>query len=325
MQLLERQGVCIQVETVRLQNILPGIFRGLMRGVLTVPLKSLNEKCLLIVSRLDTQPARRPDLIISSGGKSAFASLVLKRRYRAHNIFVGVPAPFPDRWFDLVVSPVERPFKSPYVVSGLIPNTVTRQKVLAAGKDYWKSEPPPTPCWTLLVGGDSKSHHYSLDDWSKLAEGINNLGQSLGIRWLITTSRRTPAEVETLLAEALDRNVVAELVLYNRSPKRVVQPFLAVSERVLVTQDSLTMASEALCSGSPVTLLAPEELEVPAESFFANMLQYFAQLDGVERIPMARLPSYRPTCMVDKSVMTLDQLGPELISALKAIGVPCDS
>ncbi len=317
--LLERQGIDVREEQIRVHNRLPGFCRGLMRRVLSLPWPWLNSLCLRMSSRLDRVPNRAPDLIISSGGKSAFASLVLKRRYHAKNLFVGVPEPFPDCWFDLIVAPVKRPFGVPFLVSGLIPNTVTPEQVEAAGREYWQASRPESPCWALLIGGNSKSHHYSQADWQRLVDGINRLGTELGIRWLITTSRRTPPAVEQLLSEQVDPAVVVEMVLYNRQAKRVVQPFLAVADRVLVTQDSLTMASEALCSGRPVTLLAPEVLKVTQGSFFAEMLEYFPRLEGVERIAQAGLPNYRIALNPECDVVTLDTMGPKLVEVLSSL------
>ncbi|MBV1788364.1 mitochondrial fission ELM1 family protein [Marinobacterium sp. D7] len=311
--LLERQGLRIQREKICVRNRLPGLFRGLMRKLIAIPAAWLNEACLALSSVLESQPTRPPDLIISSGGKSAFASLVLKRRYRAGNIFVGVPDPFPDRWFDLIVSPTRRDYRTASLVSGLIPNSVTPERVAAAGERYWQQGKPSSPCWALLIGANSKSHHYSDADWQGLVAGVNALSQRLGVRWLITTSRRTPPEVEQLLDEELDRDNLVELVLYNREPKRVMLPFLAAAQRVLVTQDSLTMASEALCSGRPVTLLTPSELRIDKGSYFEEIVNGFHQLQGVQRCALTQLAGYQPDAMEGEAPVGLDRLGRELV------------
>ncbi|GGB97394.1 hypothetical protein GCM10011352_24390 [Marinobacterium zhoushanense] len=317
--LLERHGLVIQREKIRLRNRLPGVFRGVMRKLLAIPAARLSEACLTLSSVLESQPTARPDLIISSGGKSAFASLVLKRRYQAGNIFVGVPEPFPDRWFDLIVSPTRRDYRTASVVSGLIPNSVTPERVAAAGEDYWQQRMPAAPCWALLIGADSKSHHYSDADWQGLVDGVNALSQRLGIRWLITTSRRTSPDVEQLLDEGLDRANLVELVLYNREPKRVMMPFLAAAQRVLVTQDSLTMASEALCSGRPVTLLTPSELRIDKGSYFEEIVNGFRRLQGVQPCALTQLADYQPDAIASEAPTGLDRLGGELVDLVTEI------
>ncbi len=319
--LLQRQGVEVGLEQIRVHNRLPGLLRAPMRRLLGVRWRWLNERLLPLCATLEREPQQVPDLIISSGGKSAFASLVLKRRFGCRSVFVGVPDPFPETWFDLLIPPVQRAFRVPALVTGLIPNRVTPAAVAQAGAEYWRAGLPPSPCWALLIGGNSKSHHFSMADWQGLVDGINTLSQTLGIRWLITTSRRTPAAVEQLLEQAVLPSHRVELVLYNREPKRVMQPFLAAAERVLVSQDSLTMASEALCSGRPVTLLAPELLKVESGSFFAEMIERFPELPGVERTPMAALAAYRPAVTADRQppVQGLDALGPELVATLERL------
>jgi mitochondrial fission protein ELM1 len=282
---------------------------------------NVSEYLLTLCSTLDKMPEHQPDLIVSSGGKSAFASLVLKRRWRIPNIFVGVPAPFPDRWFDLIVSPVPREFRTASVVTGLIPNTVTPEQVRAAGEQYWKGDFPASPCWALLIGGDSKSHRFSDADWQGLIDGVNALARRRHMRWLVTTSRRTPAEVEAKLAKGLEPHAVAALVLYNQNPQKVVQPFLAVAERVMVTQDSLTMASEALCSGVPVTLLAPQRIELEPGSYFEEMVNGFPRLPGVERVSMRMLAGYEggQGGHHGDTLMSLDPIGAELVQAVRRL------
>jgi len=318
--LLQRHGLDLRREKLRVRNRLPGLFRGLMRKLIGLPVGWLNEICLRGCCELERQPNTPPDLIVSSGGKSAFASLVLKRRYNAANIFVGVPEPFPDRWFDLILSPVARNFATSYLVSGVIPNSVTPARVAEVGATYWQQGLPAQPCWALLIGGDSKSHRYGEYDWQGLVQGINALSERLGVRWLITTSRRTPERVEALLAERLAPDAVVELVLYNREPRRVMQPFLAAAQRVLVTQDSLTMASEALCSGRPVTLLTPETLRLDRGSFFEEMIEGFPRLPGVERCAMAELTAYAPESTdTQGAVIGLDRLAPELLRSIERL------
>ena len=237
-------------------------------------------------------PDIEPDLIISSGGKSAFASYIFKRLYRRPNIFVGVPEPFPDTWFDLIISPVARKFSTSSLISGIIPNTVTTAKIDDAGASYWGAEGPNERYWTLMIGGPSKSHKYRDEDWAGLIAGVNYLARTQGVKWLISTSRRTPEAVEAMLAEQVDAAAVKELVLFNRMAKKVLLPFLYASERVFVTQDSLTMASEALNSGKPVTLLAPESVDVKEGSFFAELVNSFPKMSNVSRQMMVELVTF---------------------------------
>lgn len=315
--LLRRHDIEIVVEHIRFYYKLRGIFRPLIRSLMQYASSNIQEWLLKRCGYLDHEPIHKPDLIISSGGKSVYASFVLKHRFEAKNIFVGIPDPFPEKWFDLIITPVARNFTVPHVISGLIPNTVTPDSIASAGEEYWGNGKPTCPCWVLLIGGNSKSHRFSQSDWNGLIKGVNSLAEQNGICWLVTTSRRTPTEVETLLEEHLDRRYLFDLVLYNREPRKVLKPFLSVAERVFVSQDSLTMASEALSSGSPVTLLAPETLKVEQGSYFSEIIQMFPTLPGVTRIAMKKLVDYTiPAAQNEtesQSVITMDDMAEELI------------
>ena len=111
--LLQRHGVEVNLEQIRFHYKLRGIFRPLMRWLIPYVSSSMRERLLKKCGYLDHEPVKRPDLIISSGGKSVYASFVLKHRFQAKNIFVGIPDPFPENWFDLIITPVERSFTVP--------------------------------------------------------------------------------------------------------------------------------------------------------------------------------------------------------------------
>lgn len=319
--LLQDAGWQLDVHKLVVRNRLPGFLRPLWRWLF-----SRLPHCVLPLLRwcaceLGARPTVRPDFIISSGGKSAFASFVVRRQLSCRNVFVGVPDPFPDTWFDLIVSPVQRPFSTQYVVSGIIPNTVTRQSVVDAGSLYWEQHQPAQPCWAIMIGGPSKSHRFQDADWQGLVEGINALARKHGIKWLLSTSRRTPLHVEELLAQRLDPAAIQELVLYNQKPKKILLPFLYMAERVFITQDSLTMASEAFNSCKPVILLAPQDVALQSGSFFEEMIRSFPSLPNMTRVLIQGLSDYRPQPPVEKQSgadFTL-HLSSQLSVALRAL------
>jgi len=292
---LEEEGVDCSVEIIRFRYRLKGVFRPLMRFVMNSLPARLYTRLLPMCGELDERAiARTPDVIISSGGKSIFASYVLKHRYQCKSIFVGIPDPYPDRWFDLIVSPVKKPFFVPYVVTGMIPNSMTPEVIKRDGAEYWRDRDLPKRTWALFIGGNSKSHHYTEEEWDALLIHMVTLSQRYGIKWLVTTSRRTPLSVEERLATMSRSDVIEELVLYNREPKKVLKPFLYAAERIFVTQDSLTMASEAYNSQKPVTLLTPMSLKIKKGSDFEKVIDTFSSLPGVDKVPMVKLDTYLP-------------------------------
>jgi len=117
---------------------------------------------------------------------------------------------------------------------------------------------------------------------------MNTLARREGIRWLVTTSRRTGAEAEARLRAGLDSAVVAAAVWWAEKPEKKMQAFLGAAECVFVTQDSVTMVTEAVASGRPVVVVRPELTVFPNNSF---AIDYFMRLEASRRIARSRIVS----------------------------------
>ena len=235
---------------------------------------------------------RQVDLIVSSCGKSAYLNRLLCSEFGAHGIFIGEIKPFPAWWFDLIVTPVKsgagRELLVPIIEAGRTPESGAK-----AAADRWGGN-PPTACWTLLIGGNSRTHPFDEKDWLALAEGMTALAQRHGIRWLVSTSRRTGPEAERLLQDNIPSAILAEAVWYGSKPEKVVGAYLAVGERLFVTQDSLTMMSEGLAMGKRVELLRPRQWDMPAESFNGRYVARLSEDGLIGATDLADFPGFIP-------------------------------
>lgn len=315
--LMTRRGLILHVETLKIKNRLPGFLRPLLRCLLKYPIPLLDKLFSYFIYRNPLRLINSPTVIISSGGKSAFASIMLKRRYCSFSIYVGVPHPYPDFWYDLIISPLQLSFKTQSVVSRFIPNTVTPDRALLAAKNsIIHSRLTDENVYCLLVGGDSRSHHFSRSDWFRLIDFINKSSDINGVKWLITTSRRTSMYVEEILSTHVNKSSLIELVLYNRNPRKVVLEYIGLSKYIFVTQDSLTMASEAICSGKAVFLVRPSDFEVPSDSFIFKMLRSITSIDGVEAVSTDELLSFSHCYPTEGSVGILERFEDDLIASL---------
>ena len=227
-------------------------------------------------------PQGKPDLILSSGGKSVFAARTLALRYGAPYVFLGERKPYPSEWFHTAFTPSKFETGANDVSIDMIPTQVTSAKVEQAASDW--SERPAGKLWAALIGGSSASHRYTLEDWRALALAMNDVAHREGIRWLVTTSRRTGPEVETYLRQTLDPSVVAEAVWWSDRPEKKMSRYLGAAERLLVTQDSVTMVSEAIDSGRPVIVVRPRDTRFSPESFLPD---YFDRLEQAGRMRRA--------------------------------------
>jgi mitochondrial fission protein ELM1 len=214
----------------------------------------------------------------------------LAARHAAPLVYLGEQKRFPDAWFDLIVSPVPDDPRSHAIVTEVLPTAVSPRTVAAAAA---KRDRPAGVLWAMIVGGSSRSHRYRDADWIALARGMNELAAAHGIRWLLSTSRRTGARAEALMRHELRSEVVADAIWWSQAPRRELHAFLGLADRAFVTQDSATMVCEAVASGRPVVALRPGRTRFPSKSFLPAM---FDALEARKRIvratahELARLP-----------------------------------
>jgi len=232
-------------------------------------------------SRWEELPTDVPDLLIASGGKSIFLARSLADQVKIPLVFCGSPEPYPTCWFDCVLS-TELPCGDleNWIHTDVLLNPVTPEivKTAADGETSvsWSEKMSSgSKVGVVLVGGRSRSQRFVETDWLALAGQMNLLAERDNWRWLIATSRRTGEAVEALLESALAANYVLDAVWWSRKPRKVVRTFLGHADLVLVGRDSMTMISEAVCSGRPVVVFGPEE-STPSkvnDGFVENLVQ----------------------------------------------------
>ena len=248
-----RVAPSLEVETLAARLRTPGILRS---GSLALACHLPSGLPAAVLERLYEMPSRLeisvvPDLIVSSGGQGAILAASLAKRFAARWIFCGDCSGIDRSRLDIVVSPVSRTGDSLWVRSEILfseplpePNPVER-----------KTDPRLA---AVLIGGPSRSHRYAEEDWVGLAQGLRRMADD-GWRFLLTTSARTPADVEARLRRELPADALRRAVWWHDAPERLARQFLADADTVLVTQDSLTMTSEAIGAQKPVFVLAPDD------------------------------------------------------------------
>ena len=269
----------LQVSTVETRPRLNGFGRKLVRLWMGAPGRPLPAGFLQKVLGCEAPQDPPPDLIVTSGGKAVFAARTLAARFGAPLVFIGERKPYPSGWFHTVFTPSASETGVNDVAIEMIPTQVTRERVEQAAAAW--TERPDGRLWAMVIGGTSVSHRYAASDWDELAAGMNALAHREGIRWLLTTSRRTGAEAEARLRAGLDLSVVAAAVWWAGKPEKKMEAFLGTAERVIVTQDSVTMITEAVASGRPVAVTRPADVRFPRDSF---MPDYLANLEAAGRI-----------------------------------------
>jgi hypothetical protein len=245
-----------------------------------------------------------PHVIIASGGKSVFAARTLATKHRVPLVFLGERKPYPATWFHTTFTPSFIDAEANDIRMDVIPTKITPQGVRQAAANW--AERPAGRLWAMLIGGSSRSHRYQNSDWERLAEGMADLARREGVHWLVTTSRRSGIDLEDRLSVLLPPDIVADAVWWCRQPEKKLAAYLGAAEKLWVTQDSVSMVTEAVASGKPTIVIQPMSVEFPLNSFMPGYLGNLEKLGLIQRLPMNALPEFEwhPAAVPDRPVLT---------------------
>lgn len=195
-----------------------------------------------------------PDILIASGRKSAGIALHIKKKSAGKTFLVQVQDPrISPKHFDLVIVPQHDPARggNVLVTAGAL-HRVTPEKIEAGKKSFEDLlSALPSPRVAVLIGGSSKAHRMTAETTKKLTEQL--LGLNAGL--MITASRRTGIDNARLLRHALTG---PNVYFWDGEGENPYFAFLGFADYIIVTEDSVSMTSEALSTGKPVYTAALE-------------------------------------------------------------------
>lgn len=270
-------------------------YRGVLRPLVYGMINALAGRFGLPLARrlfvIDTLPTSRPAMVISSGGSTAVFNVLAACEYGSPNLFLGRPPLRFDRFSRILLS--EEAGEEPNAVHlPFLPTPVTPTTAAEAGASLRKEigVEDGARLWALLIGGRSRSHRYTEDDWSALAAAMNTLSARYGGQWLITSSRRTGKAAERILRETLHPGSVADATWWSDRPRAVVAAYLGGSELAFCTQDSLTMLTDSMAAARPVFALQPNDVIFDAGAdMFRCYLEDHETAGRIRRLPIADL------------------------------------
>lgn len=117
---------------------------------------------------------------------------------------------------------------------------------------------------SLCVGGNSPSHTFTKNHIEEIIRKIKFVCESTDTNLLLTTSRRTPKEMTQILKKELSLFKRCKLFVVAGEPLAQPAPFppehliagiMGLSQLILVTEDSISMISEAASSGKKVIVI----------------------------------------------------------------------
>lgn len=210
----------------------------------------------LSVLTKDSDPltAPWPDAIIGVGRQSIAPALACRATNPATTL---IQLQRPTAWssqFDVVIPPVhDHVAKRANVIESIgalhrvTPARLAQeQPAFAASLVRLK-----TPRYAVLIGGNSKTHQLTETALTRLISDLKDLVGSSDCSLMISTSRRTGQEAEQRLRQAFDRE---PHWFWDGTAPNPYFAFLAAADAIILTNDSVSMISEASATGKPIYL-----------------------------------------------------------------------
>lgn len=199
-----------------------------------------------------------PDILITSGRKAIGIGLHIKKASKGKTFLIHIQDPkLNPKRFDAIIAAQHDPVRGKNVlVTKANLHRMTPEK-LAEGKKRFEKELEhiPHPRIAVLIGGTSKAHTMTPENTRALAHQLAQLTFHGNAGLLVTASRRTGAENEKFLREQLNN---PETYFWDGKGDNPYFGFLALADYIVVTEDSVSMTSEALATGKPVYIATLE-------------------------------------------------------------------
>ncbi|MDF2181186.1 ELM1/GtrOC1 family putative glycosyltransferase [Neptuniibacter sp. CAU 1671] len=245
-----------------------GPLRRLALGLCRLPL--MPARLIAALYRMSL-PKQAPDLVISFGGKVVPLNAALAHRFSCANILIGNRYGLSPALFNVLVNARSEGLANQVVTQVPFCRQMSRQLNAREQLDLQALRFNDAACWTLLIGGDGSGYSYTEQDWQALVASMVQLADTHNIRWLVSTSRRTPQWVEQLLETSDVQKRAEKVILFNRQPESI-KPLLLAGQRLFVTADSLSMLTEAISCDRPVVSVAPSHLDKAASKVHQQTL-----------------------------------------------------
>jgi mitochondrial fission protein ELM1 len=199
-----------------------------------------------------------PDIWIAAGRSSLPLSMRMRGWSGGRTFVVQTQDPGPAKpVLDLVIPPLHDEIEGDNVFPILGSPTRLHDAGMARGLERFgaRFEPLPRPRAALIVGGKSNSHDLPAARAREMAAQVAQAVRAAGGSVLVSFTRRTPAAARQALTEGL-----AGLPgwIWDGTGENPYFAFLAAADVILVTEDSVNLATDAAATGKPVHVLAME-------------------------------------------------------------------
>lgn len=225
----------------------------------------LIKACLHIVLQRDTLEtiyAVAPDFILSTGSSVAAPNLLIGQLLDAKTVTCRRPSPVGIQHFDLAILPQmywsRRNRINVCKILG-VPNRVRPEKLEMQRKELQTDlDLSDQKRIGILIGGEDRYDTITETTADRLIEVLQGFATKRDSQLLLTTSRRTPLPVENLISKRLSNAQHCPILVLAHGKNSLTDPvgtIFALSDVIIVTEDSFSMVCEAASSGKRVIIL----------------------------------------------------------------------
>jgi len=195
-----------------------------------------------------------PDILISCGRQGGLVAADIRRASENKTFTVQIQDPFMDPGqFDVVIVPAHDKLRGEnvFVTQGSV-HHVSMEKLNSAAERFRPLlASTPRPLITVLVGGKNKHQGFSNSSAHDLARNLLAAAKMTGGGLAVTFSRRTGERNEAILRQDLKGH---PSYIWDGTGENPYLGMLALADVIIVTNDSVSMMSEACSTGKPVYL-----------------------------------------------------------------------
>ena len=227
----------------------------------------------------------KPRVVLGTGSGTFYAAKALAKKLGAKCGVVLYPRGYDLSSFDCILAPTfDNPAKRANVVespANLVANDAAfYEKGVAAFRDRYHGATDNLV--GVIVGGPNKCSTMSAE-WMK-ARLDEIFAANAGAQLCVTTSRRTPPEVEALV----DSYPWTYKLIYSRDHFNPIPAFVQLAKRLYVTAESTGMLSEA-CTFGTAEVVALDNLKPGPHKFrrFVENLRRGGYVDGSRKVDLS--------------------------------------
>jgi mitochondrial fission protein ELM1 len=250
-----------------------------------------------------------PDIIISAGRKTATVAAYIKKYHNPACKIIQIMWPgYPTSGIDYIITPQHDKI---YLHTGAEIIYTTGSICRAKQGNGWHPN-LPSPFIGVIIGGNSKHGRMIATDAINIVKYADHYAKQMRGSLLITTSRRTPREVELIIRQNLDSPHYMFSFNDSLTQTNPYQDILQLSDLLLVTGDSISMCSEVCSTGKPVIIYAPSSLLGKKHKYFIDNVKQENYASVIDEATQSAPLVTKPKMVLDETHRVADMLLAEI-------------